>query len=143
MFNPERDCPIIGGILAAAMLSVLVFRCRKRDRDADAGRRLLILDIMIAAHTLEWILIWLVQPFARRAFSVASEGDPIRWFNTAAWLLRTAASFVYLLSVPWYFVFLFFFLRKDDRKKLVLWEGMAIFVLYLLVVVKWLLVCLS
>ena len=54
-----------------------------------------------------------------------------------------ALSFVYLLSVPWYFVFLFFFLRKDDRKKLVLWEGMAIFVLYLLVVVRWLLVCLS
>ena len=141
MFNPERDCPIIGGVVAAAMLSVLVFRCRKRDR--DAGRRLLILDIMIAAHTIEWILIWLVQPYARRALSVASEGDPIRWFNTAAWLLRMAVSFVYLLSVPWYFVFLFFFLRKDDRKKLVLWEGMAIFVLYLLVVVGWLLVNLS
>ena len=141
MFNPERDCPIIGGVVAAAMLSVLVFRCRKRDR--DAGRRLLILDIMIAAHTIEWILIWLVQPYARRAFSVASEGDPNRWFNTAAWLLRMAVSFVYLLSVPWYFVFLFFFLRKDDRKKLVLWEGMAIFVLYLLVMVRWLLVNLS
>lgn len=141
MFNPERDCPIIGGVVAAAMLSVLVFRCRKRDR--DAGRRLLILDIMIAAHTIEWILIWLVQPYARRAFSVASEGDPIRWFNTAAWLLRMAVSFVYLLSVPWYFVFLFFFLRKDDRKKLVLWEGMAVFALYLLVMVRWLLVNLS
>ena len=141
MFNPERDCPIIGGVVAAAMLSVLVFRCRKRDR--DAGRRLLILDILVSAHTLEWILIWLVQPYARRAFSVASEGDPIRWYYAAASLLRTALSFVYLLSVPWYFVFLFFFLRKDDQKKLVLWESMAIFVLYLLVVVRWLLVNLS
>ena len=141
MFYPERDCPIIGGIIAAAMLSVLVFRCRKCDR--DAGRRLLVLDILVSAHTLEWILIWLVQPFARRAFSVASEGDPVRWFNTAASLLRMALSFVYLLSVPWYFVFLFFFLRKDDRKKPVLWMGMAVFALYLLVVVKWLLVCLS
>ena len=141
MLNPERDYPIIGGVIAAAMLSVLVFRCRKRDR--DAGRRLLILDILVSAHTLEWILIWLVQPFARRAFFVASEGDPIRWFNTAAWLLRMALSFVYLLSVPWYFLFLFFFLRGNDRKKQVLWEGMAIFVFYLLVVVRWLLVNLS
>ena len=138
MFNPERDYPIIGGVIAAAMLSVLVFRCRKRDR--DAGRRLLILDILVSAHTLEWILIWLVQPYAQRAFSFVSEGDPVRWLYVAAWLLRMALTFVYLLSVPCYFLFLFFFLRKDERKKQVLWEGMAIFAFYLLIVVEWLLV---
>ena len=140
MLNPERDYPIIGGVIAAAILSFLVFLCRKRDRDADAGRRLLILDILVSAHTLEWILIWLVQPYAQRAFSFVSEGDPVRWLYVAAWLLRMALTFVYLLSVPCYFLFLSFFLRKDDRKKQVLWEGMAVFAFYLLIVVEWLLV---
>ena len=143
MLTPERDYPIISGVIAAALLSVLVLLCRKRDRDADAGRRLLILSILVAAHTLEWILIWLVQPYAQRMSSVASEGDPVRWSYAAAWLLRMALSFVYLLSLPWYFLFPFLFLRKDDWKKPVLWGGVAIFAFYLLVAVRWLLVCLS
>ena len=61
MLTPERDYSIIAGVVAAALLSVLVLRCRKSDR--DAGRRLLILDILVAAHTVEWILIVFVLLF--------------------------------------------------------------------------------
>ena len=63
ILNPERDYSIIAGVTAAALLSVLVLRCRKRDR--DAGRHLLILDILVSAHTHEWILLVFVQLFAR------------------------------------------------------------------------------
>ena len=45
MIDPERDYTTIAGVIAVAMLSTLVFRCWKRDR--DAARRLLIPDVLV------------------------------------------------------------------------------------------------
>ena len=50
MINPERDYTTIAGVIAVAMISTLVFRCWKRDR--DAARRLLIPDILIGLNML-------------------------------------------------------------------------------------------
>ncbi len=146
MLVPERDYPIIAGVIAAALLSVLVLLCRKRDRDADAGRRLLILTILVAAHTIERILLVFVELFHQWASSGASEADPVTWSHAVAWLLGMSLMCVYMSSFIVYFWFppvFLFALGKDDWKKPVLWGGVAIFAFYLLVAVSWLLVCLS
>ena len=137
MLTPERDYSIIAGITAAALLSVLVLRCRKRDR--DASRRLLILDILVAAHTVEWILIVLVQLFAQWANHGATEADPVTWSGGVAWLLDMTLLSVYLPSFIVYFWFppvFLFALGKDDWKKPVLWAGTAVFAFYYLVALE-------
>ena len=134
MLNPERDYSIIAGVTAAALLSFLVLRCRKRDR--EAGRRLLILDILVAAHTVEWILIVFVQLFAQWAKNGASGADSIGWSDVVAWLLGMALISTYMMSFIVYFWFppvFLFALRKDDWKKPVLWAGTAVFAFYYLV----------
>ena len=50
MLDPERVCPVNAGVIAAAQFSILVFLCRKRDR--DAGGRLPILDALVALRCL-------------------------------------------------------------------------------------------
>ena len=137
MLTPERDYSIIAGITAAALLSVLVLRCRKSDR--NAGRRLLILDILVAAHTVEWILIVLVQLFAQWANHGATEADPVTWSQAVAWLSGMALLSVYLPSFIVYFWFppvFLFALGKDDWKKPVLWAGTAVFAFYYLVALE-------
>ena len=134
MLTPERDYSIIAGVTAAALLSVLVLRCRKSDR--DAGRRLLILDILVAAHTVEWILIVLVQLFAQWAKHGATGADPVTWSGVVAWLLGMALISTYMMSFIVYFWFppvFLFALGKDDWKKPVLWAGPAVFAFYYLV----------
>ena len=137
MLTPERDYLIIAGITAAALLSVLVLRCRKSDR--DAGRRLLVLDILVAAHTIEWILIVFVQLFAQWANHGATEADPVTWSGVVAWLSGMALLSVYLPSFIVYFWFppvFLFALGKDDWKKPVLWAGTAVFAFYYLVALE-------
>ena len=137
MLTPERDYSIIAGVTAAALLSVLVLCCRKSDR--DAGRRLLILDILVAAHTVEWILIVLVQLFAQWANHGATGADPVTWSGVVAWLLGMALISTYMMSFIVYFWFppvFLFALGKDDWKKPVLWAGTAVFAFYYLVALE-------
>ena len=137
MLNPERDYSIIAGVVAAALLSVLVLRGRKSDR--DAGRRLLVLDILVAAHTVEWILIVLVQLFAQWANHGATGADPVTWSGVVAWLLGMALISTYMMSFIVYFWFppvFLFALGKDDWKKPVLWAGTAVFAFYYLVALE-------
>ena len=137
MLTPERDYSIIAGITAAALLSVLVLRCRTSDR--DAGRRLLVLDILVAAHTIEWILIVLMQLFAQWTKHGATEADPVTWSGVVAWLLDMTLLSVYLPSFIVYFWFppvFLFALGKDDWKKPVLWAGTAVFAFYYLVALE-------
>ena len=142
MIDPERDYTTIAGVIAVAMLSILVFRCWKRDR--DAARRLLIPDALVAAHTLAWIVGYWVQPYSDRSYDGSSAGDPVlSCFYFAMRLLYMALGYFYILSVPGMILYLFFYLRPDDRKKLVLWEGLVIFAFYLVVTLQWNLVRLS
>ena len=129
MIDPERDYTTIAGVLAVAMLSILVFRCGKRDR--EAARRLLIPDILVGLHTLVWIVMCLVQPW----YSFADE--PVSCFASVMRLLYGGLGYYYILSVPGMILYLFFYLRPDDRKKLVLWEGLVIFAFYLVVSLYW------
>ena len=131
MLEPERDYTTIAGVIAVAMLSTLVFRCWKRDR--DAVRRLLIPDILIGLHTLTWIVICWVQPYSDRALYE----EPVSLFNSAMRFLHMALGFLYILSVPGMILYLFFYLRPEERTKLVLWEGLAIFAFYLVVTLYW------
>ena len=136
MIDPERDYTTIAGVIAVAMLSTLVFRCRKRDR--DAARRLLIPDVLVGLHMLAWIVMWWVQPYSDRSFDGSSAGDPVlSWFYFAMRLLHMALVYFYILSVPGMILYLFFYLRPEDRTKLVLWEGLVIFAFYLLVTLYW------
>ena len=136
MIDPERDYTTIAGVIAVAMLSTLVFRCRKRDR--DAARRLLIPDILVAVHTLAGLVIWWVQPYSDRSYDGSSAGDPVlSWFYFAMRLLHMALVYFYILSVPGMILYLFFYLRPEDRTKLVLWEGLVIFAFYLVVTLYW------
>ena len=127
--NPERDYTTIAGVIAVAMLSTLVFRCWKRDR--DAARRLLIPDILVSAHTLAWIVMDWVRP------SYLSADEPVSWFESVIRLLYMALGYFYILSVPGMILYLFFYLRPKDRTKLVLWEGLVIFAFYLVVALYW------
>ena len=86
MLTPENVYPIIAGVIAAVLLSILVFGCRKRDR--ETGRRLLILDILVAAHTIEWILIVFVQLLGQWAFSGANEANLFTWPRAVVWLAQ-------------------------------------------------------
>ena len=129
MIDPERDYTTIAGVIAVAMLSILVFRCWKRDR--DAARRLLIPDILVGLHTLVWIVMGWAQP----SYSFADE--PVSRFASAMRLLYGGLGYCYILSVPGMILYLFFYLRPDDRKKLVLWEGLVIFAFYLVVALYW------
>ena len=92
MIDPERDYTTIAGVIAAAMLSILVFRCWKRDR--DAARRLLIPDILVGLHMLAWIVMGWAQP----SYSFADE--PVSRFASAMRLLYGALGYYYILSVP-------------------------------------------
>ena len=129
MLNPERDYTTIAGVIAVAMISTLVFRCWKRDR--DAARRLLIPDILVSAHTLAWIVVDWVRP------SYSSADEPVSWFESVIRLLHMALGCFYILSVPGMILYLFFYLRPEDRTKLVLWEGLVIFAFYLVVALYW------
>ena len=134
--NPERDYTTIAGVIAVAMLSSLVFRCWKRDR--DAARRLLIPDVLVGLHMLAWIVMWWVQPYSDRSFDGSSAGDPVlSWFYYAMRLLHMALVYFYILSVPGMILYLFFYLRPEDRTKLVLWEGLVMFAFYLVVTLFW------
>ena len=136
MLDPERDYTTIAGVIAVAMISTLVFRCWKRDR--DAARRLLIPDILVAAHTLAGVVIWWVQPYSDRSYDGSSAGDPVlSCFYFAMRLLYMALGYFYILSVPGMILYLFFYLRPEDRTKLVLWEGLVIFAFYLVVTLYW------
>jgi len=140
--DPERDYTTIAGVIAVAMLSTLVFRCWKRDR--DAARRLLIPDILVGLHTLALIVMWWVQLYSDRSYDGSSAGDPVlSCFYFAMRLLNMALAIFYLWSVPGMILYLFFYLRPDDRKKPVLWEGLVIFAFYLFVTLTWNLVRLS
>ena len=135
MITPERDYTTIAGVIAVVMLSILVFRCWKRDR--DAARRLLIPDILVGVHTLAWIVMCLVKP------SYQSADEPVSLFTSVIRLLHMALEYFYILSVPGMILYLFFYLRPDDRKKLVLWEGLVFFGFYLVVTLYWIGVRLS
>ena len=136
MIVPERDYTTIAGVIAVAMLSTLVFLCWKRDR--DAARRLLIPDILVAVHTLAGIVIWWVQSYSDRSYDGSSAGDPVlHCFYFVMRLLHMALVYFYILSVPGMILYLFFYLRPDDRTKLVLWEGLVIFAFYLVVTLYW------
>ena len=52
-------------------------------------------------------------------------------------LLYMALGYFYILSVPGMILYLFFYLRPEDRTKLVLWEGLVIFAFYLVVTLYW------
>lgn len=137
MLTPENVYPIIAGVIAAALLSLLVFLCRKRDR--ETGGRLLILDILVAAHTIVWILIVFVLLCANWAFSGANEADLFTWPRAVVWLLAMLLMSGYLLSFIVYFWFppvFLFALGKDDWKKPVLWAGTVIFAFYYLVALQ-------
>ena len=137
MITPERDYTTIAGVIAVVMLSILVFRCWKRDR--DAARRLLIPDILVGLHMLAGIVMWWVQPYAIGM----SADEPVSLFTSVIRLLHMALGYFYILSVPGMILYLFFYLRPDDRKKLILWEGLVIFAFYLVVTLQWNLVRLS
>ena len=137
MITPERDYTTIAGVIAVVMLSILVFRCWKRDR--DAARRLLIPDILVGLHMLAGIVMWWVQPYA----TDMSADEPVSLFTSIIQLLNMALGIFYVFSVPGMILYLFFYLRPDDRKKLVLWEGLVIFAFYLVVTLQWNLVRLN
>ena len=131
MFYEETRSSFIAVVIAVAMLSFLVFRCRKRDR--DAGRRLLVLDILVLLHTIELFLIVLIpnRPFLNQETNVTFLNVALPWLNSAL-------NYIYVLSFPGMFLYLLYFLNKNDRTKLVIWEGAAIFAFYLLVAFAWL-----
>ena len=52
-------------------------------------------------------------------------------------LLNMALAIFYIWSVPGMILYLFFYLRPEDRTKLVLWEGLVIFAFYLVVTLYW------
>ena len=131
MIDPEQDYTTIAGVIAVAMISALVLRCRKRDR--DAARRLLIPDILVGLHTFVGIVMWWVQPYAY----CMSADEPVSWLTSAKRLLHMVLGYFYIWSVPGMILYLFFYLRSDDRKKLVLWEGLVIFAFYLVVTLEW------
>ena len=136
MIDPEQDYTTIAGVIAVTMISTLVFRCWKRDR--DAARRLLIPDILVGLHTLALIVIWWVKPYSDRSYDGSSAGDPVlSCFYFAMRLLHMALGYFYILSVPGMILYLFFYLRPEDRTKLVLWEGLVIFAFYLVVTLYW------
>ena len=136
MFNEENRNSFIVGVSAVVMLSILVFRCRKRD--LDMGRRLLVLDILVLLHTIEWFLCVLIpnRLFLERETNVSFRDIALQW-------LDSVLSYVYFLSFPGMFLYLLYFLNENDRTKLVIWEGAAIFAFYLLVSGQWLLVNLN
>ena len=131
MFYEETKSSFIVGVIAIVMLSILVFRCRKRDR--DAGRRLLVLDILVLLHTIELFLCVLIpnRPFLNMETNVHFWDVALQW-------LGSALNFIYVLSFPGMLLYLLYFLNKNDRTKLVIWEGAAIFTFYLLVAFAWL-----
>ena len=129
MIELERDYTTIGGVIAVAMISTLVFRSWKRDR--DAARRLLIPDVLVGLHTLAWIVMDWVRP------SYSSADEPVSWFTSVMRLPNMALGYFYILSVPGMILYLFFYLRPEDRTKLVLWEGLIIFAFYLVVTLYW------
>ena len=131
MINPERDYTTIAGVIAVAMISTLVFRCWKRDR--DAARRLLIPDILIGLNMLAGFVNDWLQPYAHGM----SADEPVSWFTSMIRLLYMALGIFYIWSVPGMILYLFFYLRPDDRTKLVLWEGLVIFAFYLVVTLCW------
>ena len=136
MFYEETRSSFIAGVIAIVMLSILVFRCRKRDR--DAGRRLLVLDILVLLHTIELFLCVLIpnRPFLNMETNVHFWDVALQW-------LGSALNFIYVLSFPGMFLYLLYFLNKNDRTKPVIWEGAAIFAFYLLVAFEWLTVMCS
>ena len=71
MFYEETISSFIAGVIAVAMLSILVLRCRKRDR--DAGRRLLVLDILVLLHSIELFFCVLIpnRPFLNMETNVS------------------------------------------------------------------------
>ena len=129
--NPERDYTTIAGVIAVAMLSTLVFRCWKRDR--DAARRLLIPDILIGLNMLAGFVNDWLQPYA---YGMSAD-EPVSWFTSMIRLLYMALAIFYIWSVPGMILYLFFYLRPEDRTKLVLWEGLVIFAFYLVVTLYW------
>ena len=131
MSYEETISSFIAGVIAIVMLSILVFRCRKRDR--DAGRRLLVLDILVLLHTIELVLSFLIpnRPFLNMESNVGFRDVALQWLNSAL-------NYIYVLSFPGMFLYLLYFLNKNDRTKLVIWEGAAIFTFYLLVAFAWL-----
>ena len=135
MIDPERDYTTIAGVIAVAMISTLVFRSWKRDR--DAARRLLIPDVLVGLHTLAWIVMDWVWP------SYPSADEPVSWFTSVMRLLYMALEVLYVFFVPGMILYLFFYLRPEDRTKLVLWEGLVIFAFYLMVTLYWNVVRLS
>lgn len=136
MLYEETISSFIAGVIAIVMLSILVFRCRKRDR--DAGRRLLVLDILVLLHTIELVLSFLIpnRPFLNMESNVGFRDVALQWLNSAL-------NYIYVLSFPGMFLYLLYFLNKNDRTKLVIWEGAAIFAFYLLVAFEWLTVMCS
>ena len=131
MFNEETRSSFIAGVIAVVMLSVLVLRCRRRGR--DAGRRLLVLDILVLLHTIELFLSFLIpnRPFLNLETDVGFRDVALQWLNSAL-------NYIYVLSFPGMFLYLLYFLNENDRTKLVIWEGAAIFAFYLLVAFAWL-----
>ena len=131
MLDLERDYTTIAGVIAVAMISTLVFRSWKRDR--DAARRLLIPDVLVGLHMLAYIVTCWVQPYSDRALY----DEPVSLFNSAMRLLHMALVIFYVWSVPGMILYLFFYLRPEERTKLVLWEGLVIFAFYLVVTLYW------
>ena len=131
MFDPERDYTTIAGIIAVGMLSTLVFRCWKRDR--DAARRLLIPDVLVGLNMLAGIVNDWLQPYA---YGMSAD-EPVSWFTSVIRLLYMTLGIFYIWSVPGMILYLFFYLRPEDRTKLVLWEGLVIFAFYLVVTLYW------
>ena len=131
MFYEETISSFIAGVIAVAMLSILVLRCRRRDR--DAGRHLLVLDILVLLHTIELFLSFLIpnRPFLNMETNVSFWDVALQW-------LGSALNYIYVLSFPGMFLYQLYFLNKNDRTKLVIWEGAAIFTFYLLVAFAWL-----
>ena len=131
MFYEETISSFIAGVIAVAMLSILVLRCRRRDR--DAGRHLLVLDILVLLHTIELFLSFLIpnRPFLNMETNVSFWDVALQW-------LGSALNYIYVLSFPGMFLYLLYFLNENDRTKLVIWEGAAIFTFYLLVAFAWL-----
>ena len=99
MFNEENRNSFIVGAFAVVMLSILVFRCRKRD--LDMGRRLLVLDILVLLHTIEWFLCVLIpnRLFLERETNVSFRDIALQW-------LDSVLSYVYFWSFPGMFLYL-------------------------------------
>ena len=138
MSDPERVYSIIAGVIAAALLSILAFCCRKRDW--DAARHLLILDILVAAHTLEWSLIVLLELCSQWSPG-ANKGDPVTGSRAVLWLPGMTLCSAYLSSFALYFLFLPVILfLKNGRKKPIIWVGATVFAFYLLAALECLIV---